>query len=253
MAIHTTEGIILRKHNLRETSVLLSLFTQDFGKISGVMKGARGPKAAMGNNPQLFSLNNIVFYDKKRGNLNSISQCDLKNYFEPIRNDLERTVYADYFLELVDSVTIEGDANSQIYELLLNSLRLLSKPVSAKRVARIFEIKIMDSSGFMPELDKCIVCAESIENDARFSFRLGGPLCAKCRIKDKGAINLSKGTLNFIERVRRSPFEIVSRIKVSQDVGKELENFLRRFVDYHIQRSLKTVEFLKKIKLYKVV
>ncbi|MBL7068864.1 MAG: DNA repair protein RecO [Candidatus Omnitrophica bacterium] len=249
MAIQTTEGIILRKQNLRETSVILSLFTKDFGKISGVMKGARGPKAAMGNNPQVFSLNNIVFYDKKRGNLNSISQCDLKNYFDPIRNDLERTVYADYFLELVDSVTIEGDINREIYELLLNSLGLLSRPVSAKRVARIFEIKIMDMSGFMSELGECIVCSEPIQENARFSLCLGGPLCRKCQTKDKGAINLSKGTMNFIERVRRSPFELVSRIKVSQDVGIELEGFLRRFVDYHIQRSLKTVEFLKKIKL----
>jgi len=247
--IQTTDGIILRKQNLRETSVILTLFTKDFGKMQGVMKGARGPKAAMGNNPEMFSLNNVVFYERKRGNLNSISQCDLKDFFDPIRSDLERTVYADYFLELVDAVMMEGDTSEDIYNLLLNSLKFISKPVSPKRVARIFEIKLMEMSGFLPELNNCILCNKEVEGDGNFSLRSGGILCRACEAEDKSGVRLSKGTINFIERVRKSSFEMVSRLKVSQDVGKELELFLRKFVDYHLQRPLKTVEFLKKINL----
>jgi len=249
VAIQTTDGIILKRQNLRETSVILSFYTKDFGKISGVIRGARGPKAAIGNNPQVFSLNRIVFYERKRGNLTSVSHCDLKDYFEPIRNNLEKTVYANYFLELLDFVTIEEDVDKDMYDLLLNSLKLLAKPVSAKRVARIFEIKLMDKSGFMPEFKECANCSKAIGQDTKFSLRHGGLLCDKCQSDDKTSIAISRGTINFIERVRKSPFELVSRIKVSQDVGMELEGFLRRFVDYHIQRSLKTVEFLKKIKL----
>ncbi len=249
MAIQTTDGIVLKKQNLRETSIILTLFTKDFGKLSGIIKGARGPKAAIGNNPQVFTLNRVVFYERKRGNLNSISQCDLKDFFEPVRKDLERTVYANYLLELVNSVTVEGDVNEEIYNLLLNSLKLISGQASAKRVARIFEIKLREISGFMPELDTCASCDREIEQDAKFSFRLGRLLCKKCEGKDKDAVKMSRGTINFIDRVRRSPFEFVSRVKVSQNVGRELEGFLRRFVDYHIQRNLKTVEFLKKIKL----
>lgn len=247
--IQTDEGIILKKQNLRETSIILTLLTKDFGKIAGVIKGARGPKAAIGNNPQIFSLNDVVFYERKRGNLNSISHCDLKDFFEPIRNDFERTVYANYFLELVDAVTMEGDINKDIYGLLLNSLKLISKPISPKRVTRIFEIKLMDTSGFLPDFSECSNCGKEILHDAKFSLRSGGLLCKVCEPGDIGALILSRGTVNFIERVRKSSFEMVSRIKVSENVGKELESFLRKFVDYHLQRKLKTVEFLKKVKL----
>lgn len=249
MAIQNTEGIILKRQDLRETSVILTLFTRDFGKISGVMKGARGPKAAMGANPQLFSLNDIVFYDKKRGNLNSISLCELKDYFSAIRGDLERTVYADYLLELVDTVMMEGDVNSDVYELLLNSLKLLAGQVSAKRAVRIFEIKLMEVSGFMPDLGMCVNCESPIQEYSKFSLHSGGPLCGSCGSKSPSRLRLSKGTVNFIERVRKSPLDMVSRIKVSQDVGRELEVFMRRFVDHHIQRDLKTLKFLKKVKL----
>ncbi len=249
MAIQTSDAIVLRKQNLRETSLILTLFTQDFGKISGVMKGARGPKAAIGNNPELFSLNNIVFYERRRGNLNSLSQCDLKDFFAPLRSDLEKTIYADYFLELVDAVTIEGDTNKELYDLLLNSLRLLANPVSSKRIARIFEIKLMDLSGFLSDFRNCVNCNGSLTDNLKFSLHIGGVLCDKCFGKDRQAVKISKGTINFIERVRRSPYEFVTRFKVSQDVGKELELFLRRFVDYHVQRGLNTIKFLKKVKL----
>jgi DNA repair protein RecO (recombination protein O) len=249
MAIQTTEGIILRKQNLRETSVILTFLTKDFGKISGIIRGARGPKAAIGTNPQVFSLNDIVFYERKRGNLSSISQCDLKNFFEPIRNDLERTIYADYFLELADAVTVEGDVDRDAYELLLNSLLLLSGPASAKRAARIFEIKLMEVSGLLPELRNCSNCGAPAERDCAYSLKLGGLLCGKCRSRDTGAIKVSNGTMNFIERVKKTPFEMLARIKVSQDVGRELEGFLRKFVDYQVGRPLKTLGFLKKVKM----
>lgn len=249
MAILSTEGIILRKQDLRETSIILTLFTKDFGKISGVIKGVRGPRAAIGLNPQIFSQNDIVFYEGKRGNLNSISHCDLKNYFEPIRKDLERTIYGDYFIELVDKVTIEGDCDKNVYDLLYNSLLLLSGPASAKRVARIFEIKLMDIAGFMPDFNDCVNCAEEINGESRFSLALGALLCDKCFTEDRDAIKVSNGTINFIERIKDMSFELIPRVKVSQHVGRELEYFLRRFVDYHIQRKLNTVEFLKKVKM----
>jgi len=249
MAIQTTEGIVLRKQNLRETSIILKVFTRDFGKISGVIKGARGPGAAVGHNPQVFSQNSVVFYERKKSSLSTISHCDLLNFFDPIRSDLERTIYADYFMELVDTVTIEGDADKGLYDLCLNSLWLLSKPASPKRVARIFEIKLMDAAGFLPEFKSCSNCRAAIEGDGRFSLKIGGLLCDKCRGNDHEALKVSNGTINFIERIRKMPFELIDRIKVSQDVGRELEVFLRRFVDYHVGRSLKTVEFLKKVKM----
>ncbi len=249
MAIQSTEGIVLKKQNLRETSVILTLLTRDFGKIAGVLKGARGPKAAIGVNPQIFSLNSIVFYEGKRSNLNSISQCDLKDFFWPIRNDFEKTIYADYFLELVDIITMEGDVDEGVYGLLLDSLAMLTRPISAKRAARIFEIKMMHISGFMPEFKECSICRGQNGGDMRFSLRLGALLCGRCKSKDGAAIKVSNGSINFIEKVKRTPLDMLTRVKVSQDVGRELEVFLRRFVDYQIQRPLKTIDFLKKVRM----
>ena len=247
MAIEKTDAILLRRRNLRESSLILTFCTRDFGKVSGVIKGVRGPRAQVGIKPQLFSLSRIVFYESKKKRLNIVSQCDLLNFFSSIRKDLAKTIYAEYFLELADSLSADFDKNEKLFDLLVDSLELLCTPASVKRIARIFEIRLMDLVGLMPELTACANCGNSAAEASKFSLRSGGVLCGKCLNKDRSAINISRGTVNFIEHVKNSSYKNASRIKVSEKVGKELELILRKFVDYHNQGRLRTVEFMKKI------
>lgn len=249
MPIEKSDAVLLKKRNLRESSLVLTFCTKDFGKVSGVIKGVRGPRAAMGASPMLFSLNRIVFYESRKRKLNTISHCDLLDFFDLIRKDFQRTVYAEYFLELVDSLSAEFDKNEEVFKLLVDSLRLLCTSASAKRIARIFEIRFMNLLGLMPELVSCYNCGAKSPEGSRFSLRLGGLICRNCFAKDRSAVDVSKGTINFIEHIKKVSYERASRIKVAKIVGTELENILRKFVDYHLENRLKTIEFMKKVGL----
>lgn len=248
MAIQKSESILLRRQDLRETSLILIFFTKGFGKIKGIVRGVRGPHAQYaGGSLEIFAHDEVVFYERKRTEFYTISQCDLLEFFNPIRESLDRLAYATYIIELLDSVTNIGDPNEEVFGLLLNSLRLLSGESSARRVARIFEIKLLNLLGLMPSLEVCANCGKKPDDNARFSIVHGGLICKDCIEADKKAFSIMQGTVKFIEHVRNLPFEKVERIKVSAMVGKELETILRKFLDYHIERRLKTVEFLKEI------
>ena len=248
MAIQKTEGILLRRQDLRETSLILTFYTRDFGKIKGIVRGVRGPRSACGGgNMEIFALDEVVFYERRKSDIFTISQCDLVEFFAPVRESLEKLAYAAYLAELMDSVTALGDKSREAFDLLLNSLRLLSGDCSAKRVARIFEIKLLHLLGLMPTLESCANCGGAVDGSARFSFRNGGLICKKCLQSDRDARPILQGTVKFIEHIRSLPFERVARIKVASEVGHELEGILRRFLDFHIERRLKTVEFLKMI------
>ena len=250
MAIQKSEGIVLRRQELRETSLLLTLYTKGFGKIKGIVRGVRGPRAAYGGGAlEIFAYDEVVFYERKRNEFYTISQCDLLDFFSQIRESLDRLAYATYILELLDSVTGLADKNEEVFELLLNSLKLLSGEPSARRVARIFEIKLLHLLGLMPTLELCANCGTSIgvDSSARFSLLHGGLICRKCLQADRDAFEILPGTVKFIEHIRELPFEKVARVKVAARVGKELEGILRKFLDYHVERRLKTVEFLKEI------
>jgi DNA repair protein RecO (recombination protein O) len=227
---------------------ILTFYTKDFGKIKGIIRGVRGHHAqAAGASLEIFAYDEIVFYERRKSDIYTVSQYDLIDFFNPVRGSLEKLAYATYMIELLDSVTALGDPNTDVFDLTLNSLKLLAGEASAKRVTRIFEIRILSLLGLMPTLTVCANCGGRADTDYRFSFRLGGLICKKCFREDIDARPILPGTVKFIEYVRSYPFEKAARIKVAQEVGRELESILRKFLDYHIERRLKTLEFLKAI------
>jgi len=248
MSLQKTLGFILKREELRETSLILTVYTRDFGKVRLVSKGVRSPEQRFISAYELFALDEMLFYEKKRKDFYLLSQCELVNFFPKIRNSLERLTYATYFIELLDSVTAPGDVNHRLYELLGDSLELLSGTASPKRVARIFEIKLLSVLGMMPRLLRCVACDKKPEaQKARFSFRLGGVLCWSCRGEDRAAGPILTGTVNFISHIESMPFERIRHVKVSKRVGGEVESLLRSFITYHLDIRPRSADFMSKV------
>ena len=253
MAALNAEGIILRKYYLRETSYILVVFTREFGKIKGVMKGVRNPYPQFAGNFEIFTQCRLLFYRKKKRFMDLITQCETLDFFLPLRKDIERLTYANYFIELVNMVTGEHDAQEGLYRTLLESLRMLGTASSAKRISRIFELKFLNEIGLSPQMEKCIACGASVEEKATFSAVSGGMLCGKCARRDEAGLPVSLGTVKFIRRIQRSDLAKTLQIKVSKEVGRETEECLKRFLQYHIARPIKSLRFLDEIKRAGVV
>ncbi len=253
MAAQSAEGIILRKYYLRETSYILVVFTREFGKIKGVIKGVRNPYPQFAGDFEIFTRCRLLFYRKKKRPMDLITQCEALESFLPVRKDIERLTYANYFIELVNAVTADHDVNEELYRALLESLRLLGTRSSAKRICRIFELKLLGTLGLSPQLELCAVCGSPVEEKARFSVKSGGVLCRDCAGRDGAYMNISLGTMNFMRKIQLSSFEKTSRIKVSREVGKETEKILKRFIQYHLNRPIKSLRFLEHLERVGIV
>ncbi len=246
-AAQSAEGIILRKYYLRETSYVLVVFTKEFGKIRGVMKGVRDPYPQFGGNFEIFTRCQLLFYRKKKKLMDLITQCEALDFFLPVRKDIERLTYANYFIELVNIVTRDYDVNKGLYHVLLESLRMLSSGASAKRVSRIFELKLLETLGLAPRLDECVRCGAAVEGKGCFSVKSGGMLCAGCGKKDDACLRLSPGTVKFMHKIQLSDMAKTARIKVSKEVGRETEEALKRFLQYYINRPVRSLKFLEEL------
>ncbi len=262
MAATKTLALVLAKQDYRDTSLLVDLYTQEHGKIKGIVRGIRDGRHRYGSTLEPFSLNEIMFYKRKRGgDLHQVTQVDLVDLFPAVREDLERLAYASYFIELIDELTEVEEAEPDIFSLALDLLAFLSSGASSKRAARIFEIKFFEILGFMPEIKACVICRAELPDPAFFSVKQGGIFCQSCAGKAQdlargsGAsvastgvgIPVSRGTINFLEHARRAPVKDLYHVKVAQEVGGELEKVLRRFVDFHLQRKLNSVTFMEKM------
>lgn len=247
MAIQKSAAILLGKKEIRETSCIVSFYTQNFGKIKGLIKGIRGPRAIFGIYLQEFSDYDIVYYEKKRKDVYTISECDTKETFKKLNSDLERRIWAYYVVELVDKLTPLEDKNSLIYQLLLDTLRLLNGEHFVDKVIIIFQIKFLKLQGFMPQIELCVNCDGKLSEEVNFSVRLGGLLCKNCFGADIQSFGVSKGAVASMKILEKMKTEGLSRISITKKLRDEISELLNRFINYQLGEHLKSASFIKSI------
>ncbi|MDD5120307.1 MAG: DNA repair protein RecO [Candidatus Omnitrophica bacterium] len=247
MSIDKACGLVLNKRDLRETSIIVDLYTREFGKISGILKGARTEPEKFASNLELFSLNEIIFYRKTRSSLHLITQADKLNNFTGIRQNMDRANTAGFMMELVNSIMQPEDANEEIFNLALASIKELETNYNPEKIATIFKIKMLSLSGFKPHFDSCVSCREKIMGQSKFSLSRGGLLCPNCMQKDPASRSIFRGTIATILHIEKNTFSSSLNLGMNPQIKKELDLILNAFLNFHLGRELKSQRVLNKM------
>lgn len=247
MSAQKTLAFVLKTQDYRDTSLMASFYTRDFGKVRAIIKGGRDAKNRYGSTLEPFSLNEIIVYHRKRGDLHLVTAAELVERFEPLRRDLGRLGLAMYFLEVVDQMTDASQAHEELFELLADALKSLSRTSNPSCAARVFEVKFMRLMGFMPELSSCVRCEEVQIEDGYFSIPSGGLVCETCRKGEGPLVLATREAVAFLTEAAEQPFAGIDGSMLDEETGRRVEKLMRQFVDYHLTYRPKSLVFLEKM------
>src|SRR3989338_5146452 len=150
--------------------MLVHFYTRDFGKIQGIVKGIRDGSNRFGGTLEPFSLNEILFYRRKRGgDLHLVTYVECLDAYPDVRGDLERLAQACYCTELLNELSGAEDPSPASFDLFPDVLGFLGTGASPRRAARIFEIKLLGELGLMPETRACVSCGRTAPGPAQLS------------------------------------------------------------------------------------
>ena len=245
MALYRTDAIVLGHRNLGEADKILTLFSPEKGKIHAVARGVRRPRNPILAGSQLFTYSNFLIMEGK--SLDNISQCEIKESFYRIRQDLKSMAYGLYFAELLRASTPMEDKNGELFRFFLKTMYLIQKWSNKELLGRIYEIKLMAIQGFTPEVFYCIGCGERVFDKIKFSVSKGGVFCNNCYKEDINSININSETLKMLQNMLRMTYEELENINVKSYTENQLKNILHLFICHHIDRKLKTTQFIKDI------
>lgn len=247
MAIDRAQAIVLRKRDFRETSLIVDFYTREFGKVSGLLKGIRKEPKKFASSLEPFSLNEIIFYRKRNSALHLVSQADQIENFAALRKDMSKAGMGILMMELIGAVMAQEDTNEDIFDLACACLNELKTAFSPDKILTIFKIKMLSLSGFKPHFDSCISCDERIQGQSKFSLALGGLLCPKCASKDMSSRTIFRGTIASILHIEKNDLRTTLTLGLNPEIKKELEVILNAFLNYHLERELKSQRVLNKI------
>lgn len=242
-----SEAIVLRRTDFGEADRLLTLYSRDFGKIKAVAKGARKPQSRKTGHVEQFMRSNFLFASGR--DIPILTQAEMVQPYAALRDDLILTTYAAYLVELLDRFTVEDDKHTGIYQLLADGLGWLTTHEDVLLVARFYELRLLGLAGFRPQLFHCVACGEPIEErDQFFSAELGGILCPNCREEDRRSVGITAVSTKVLRYLQTRPWDTVHNLRLKRAVHTELENVMHYYITYVLERNLKSVEFLHRLR-----
>ena len=211
--IERTRGIVIRCKDLTETSQLVWFYTKDFGKLKAVAKGSRARTKKFKSKLDLFSLDEIVFYQNPKGELHTLSESEIVEPFTEIRSDIKKMAVASYMVELLDTSLALEDPSTEIYSLVVNMFGWLVTTEELGFLRLVYEIKLLQYLGTFPEPE-----------------------------------GISKGASAIVRRVvQTGGIDSLKKLKVSESQLQELKSAIGLIVDYSVGKRLKSLDFLEEV------
>jgi DNA repair protein RecO (recombination protein O) len=239
------EAVVLKHSDWGEADRLVWLFSREQGKLKAIAKGARKPRSRKAGHLEPFTR---VSLQVARGrDLPIITQAETLEAYLPLREDLLRTTFAAYAVELLDRFTFEEGEHQALYRLLADTLDRLCQPLDSDLTVRYYEMRLLDLVGFRPQLFACTNCnREIIAEDQFFSAAQGGVLCPNCGPLFPGAVPVAMPELKVMRHCQRSSFQEAARLPLTPALNRQVEALMQHYLTYLLEQKLNTPPFLQR-------
>lgn len=245
MALIKTKGLVIKEQPYKEQDKILTIFTEDEGKIQCIARGVRRQKSGLLASTQIFAYSEFVYYPGK--NFGIINQSNLIEAFYPLRNDLTKMALASYLLDLMYNAYEFFQKSPEILKLLLHVLFYISGGKAKNDLVLVgaFQMKLVSYLGYRPVLEKCMVCQG--EQDLNlFSIEHNGVICSGCREQTEGYLyKLTPAMLELLRDFLRQPIKQLKDREVDPAEAIKLNDLLDHYIGYCIGKSSKAYAFYK--------
>jgi DNA repair protein RecO (recombination protein O) len=174
METERAEGIVLRVHPVTESSLIVTWFTREFGKLKTMAKGARRPKSPFRGKLDLFYRDEILFLPSKRSDLHLLHDCFLEDPHQKLRGSVESLTAASYTGELTDLATALEDPNPILYSALGAALAALETQRARAAVILWFELRLLTAGGWAPQWESNTAATKVLDSIAATSVEGAG-------------------------------------------------------------------------------
>jgi len=245
----TTRGLVLREAKYKEADKILTVLTEDEGKITVSARGARRKGSRISAAAQHLTYSEMTLFGN-RGRW-SLNEAESLEQFLGLREDIGLLALGDYFTQLLEALSDEDSPNPRMLRLGLNALYALSRRLyPPEQIKAVFELRLMCLAGYEPFLDGCAVCGETEIVDALFSLNGGVLHCRTCRDGHVG-VSLPVGpdalaALRYI--VRAEPKKVFS-FSLGEEAQKQLSDVCEGYVLSQLERGFSALDYWKAVKL----
>jgi DNA repair protein RecO (recombination protein O) len=142
-----------------------------------------------------------------------------------------------------------NDPAEEPYELLRGAFEALEQGARPALLTTDFLLRLLDAVGFRPELFACVRCRAALEPvQNSLSPDDGGVLCPACGPRAVGVRPISADALKVLRHLQRGRRLGEFAIVLPEPLLEQVERQVRLLVEYHLDRRLRSPEFIARLR-----
>lgn len=244
----TTNALVLREVNYKESDKILTLLTEQEGKLTVSARGCRKKDSPIAAACQLLVWGEFTLYEFRE--MWSVKETASERLFDGIRNDLEKMCLASYLAEVTEALAEEGQPDPGLLSVTLNCLHALDKlNVPLIQIKAAFEWRAMALAGYEPQLERCGVCFREKQVEPCIHLGEGTIHCSACRDKLPEGVSmpLSPGALAALRHIVWGPRKRMLSFRLDEKGMGLLADAAEAYLMTRLERGFRTLEFYKSI------
>jgi DNA repair protein RecO (recombination protein O) len=235
------EAFVLDSRGLGESDLIVTLWTENHGRVRAVARAGRGSRRRFGGLLEPMTRVSATWSEREGRELHRLDGLEGRHSFAPMQADPLVQAACAVLADLAAVFTREGQADGPGFRLLGAVLEALEAGRSPWVMLRYFEYWTLRLHGLLPDLEACAVCGRSLAAGA--PIRLGsrrGPLCAGCPLlpHERQAL-LGPVDREFMDALRRLPPAELTRAW-RREVGPAIEILLRSTLETFAEKRFHT-------------
>ena len=243
-----TRGIVLRDTETKETDKILTILTENFGKISAIGRGARRKNCKFAASAQPLVWSEWTLY--RKGDWFYVHEGNTLELFDGLRQDLDAMALGFYFSELTEAVTAEGEPAGEVLRHLLNGLYALGHlRKDPELVKAAFEFRLMCLVGYEPLADACVVCGCPDPDQPMLDVAQGVLHCRTCGAGTHTlSMPLCSSSLAALRHLLYGDPKRLYSFQVGPEALDRLADAAEAFVAAQLERGFRTLDFYKSLR-----
>lgn len=222
-------GFVLHSYPYKETSLIVDLFSRDYGRIALVAKGAKRPHSRLRSVLQTFQPLNVAW--SGRAEVKTMTNAEWVGGMLPVEKSA--LLCGFYLNELLTKFLIRGEPAPSLFQDYVSTLNQLAHGASAAIALRQFEIALLQQAGLLGDLNFCTVSGAQVREQLRYIVNPESGV-QPAHISESGPVVVGKTLRDMSAKDYSDP--------TTQAQSKQLMRYL---LQYHLQgQTLKTRQIL---------
>lgn len=238
MAIYyKTKGFALKKKNWFEADQVLTIYTEDFGKLNILGRAIRKIKSKLRAGTEFFSGLEIEFIQGRIGK--TLTDAVSARKFKNIRGDLKKIEVVNQINAITDSLVKGQEKDAEIWILLnqvfeeLNKTGLENKNYRVELVYYYFFWNLVSLLGYQINLYNCASCGTKlVPEKLYFDFLDKGIICQHCFEKTKEGQEISSEVVKILRFFANREIDILPKLRITDSCNNLLKSISENYLIY---------------------